>query len=191
MRQSESYSKLFHAKYVLKYFSKSPQISMHFILTVRVKLRGFGKVTSICFYSLAHRMLTNRRGQFFGIVSSQLINFSFWKKNIFLLFRPHLPKQLLYLEIHWSQIHWSSGILTRGKKLWKTARVETLKQLQYSNAFPPSFSIWSQMPTLPPMSTRLFREASWSAQWLPRTQFRWKNVSYFEYLYWRELRLVE
>ena len=63
-------------------FSKSPQISMHFILTVRVALRGFGKVTSICFYSLAHRMLTNRRGQFFGNVSSQLINFSFWKKYI-------------------------------------------------------------------------------------------------------------
>ena len=83
MRQSESYSKLFHAKYFLKYFSKSPQISMHFILTVRVKLRGFGKVTSICFYSLAHRMLTNRRGQFFGNVSSQLINFSFWKKIYF------------------------------------------------------------------------------------------------------------
>ena len=109
-------------------FSKSPQISMHFILTVRVKLRGFGKVTSICFYSLAHRMLTNRRGQFFGNVSSQLINFSFWKKNIFLLFCPHLPKQLLYLEIHWSQIHWSSGILrllNRGR-LWQPVLIEAV-----------------------------------------------------------------
>ena len=126
MRQSESYSKSYFMQNISwSTFSKSPQISMHFILTVRVKLRGFGKVTSICFYSLAHRMLTNRRGQFFGNVSSQLINFSFWRRKIFLLFSPHLPKQLLYLEIHWSQIHWSSGILIRGEKLWKTARVET------------------------------------------------------------------
>ena len=119
-------------------FSKSPQISMHFILTVRVKLRGFGKVTSICFYSLAHRMLTNRRGQFFGNVSSQLINSSFWRKKIFLLFRPHLPKQLLYLEIHWSQIHWSSGILTCGKNCGKPLE---LKHWNSCNI---------QMPSLPP-----------------------------------------
>ena len=157
-------------------FSKSPQISMHFILTVRVKLRGFGKVTSICFYSLAHRMLTNRRGQFFGNVSSQLINFSFWKKNISFVppsfaettFIPRNPLISNSLEL-WYFDTW--------KKLWKTDRVETLKQLQYSNAFPLSFSIWSHMPTLPPMSTRLFREASWSAQWLPRTWRGWKDVS--------------
>ena len=48
---------------------------MHFILTVRVALRGFGEVTSICFYSVSHRIVTNRLRQNSGYVSIQLIHF--------------------------------------------------------------------------------------------------------------------
>ena len=52
---------------------------MHFIVTVRVALRGFGEVTSICFYSVAaaHRpIVTNRVEQISGYVYVQFFTVS-------------------------------------------------------------------------------------------------------------------
>ena len=77
---------------------------MHFIVTVRVKLRGFGEVTSICFYSVALHPIPWQMEKISGYVSIQLIpqvprlriltnwliNFSLascqYKKQIFVLF---------------------------------------------------------------------------------------------------------
>ena len=50
------------------------------------------------------------------------------------------------------------------------------------------FSILLGWPALSlSLSTRLFREASWPDQWLPRTERGWKNVP--EFLFWISMLL--